>query len=103
MTRHDSTFADESPRARANATLVAGLLSEDDGEARRLLAEAVAALGELGLRIDAARAMVDLGHAMARLGEDPRLTLERARTQLLECDARGFLFEVDGAIASINS
>jgi hypothetical protein len=55
----------------------------------------------LGLRIDAARAMVDLARAMARTGEDPRPTLERARTILLECNARAFLFEVDDALAEI--
>ena len=92
-----------SPAARANATLVEGLLAADPSEQRRLLAEGTAALEELGLRIDTARAMVDLGGAMASLGEDPRPTLERARTILLECDARAWLFEVDDALAELDS
>ena len=40
---------------------------------------------------------------MASLGEDPRPTLERARTILLECDARAWLFEVDDALAELDS
>ncbi|HEX6329712.1 MAG TPA: AAA family ATPase, partial [Actinomycetota bacterium] len=67
-----------SPAARANASLVEGLLADDPDEARRLLAEGIEMLEGLGLRIDAARAMVDLGDAMARLGEDSRETLHRA-------------------------
>ena len=92
-----------SPAARANASLVEGLLSPDRNEKRRLFAEGVAGLEELGLRIDAARGMVDLAGAMAQLGEDPRPTLERARTILLECDARAFLFEVDDALAELDA
>jgi hypothetical protein len=91
----------QSPAARANASLVEGLLAADPSEQRRLLAEGTAALEELGLRIDAARAMVDLARAMASLGEDPRPTLERARTILLECDARAWLFDVDDALAEL--
>ncbi|HEU4354041.1 MAG TPA: tetratricopeptide repeat protein [Actinomycetota bacterium] len=86
-----------SPAARANALLVEGLLSADPVESRRLLEEGATALEEIGLRIDAARAMIDLGRAMARAGEDPRPVLERARAILLQCDARAFLPEVDRA------
>ncbi len=92
-----------SPAARANAALVEGLLTEDPAEARRLLAEGAAALEALGLRIDAARALVDLGRAMARLGEDPRATFDRARGLLVECDAQAFLFEVEDAIADLSA
>jgi class 3 adenylate cyclase/tetratricopeptide (TPR) repeat protein len=88
-----------SPAARAHAALVEGLLHADPAEARRLIERAVAELDALGFRIDAARALVDLGRAVARLGENPRPTFERAREILLECDARAFLFEVDDAIA----
>ena len=88
-----------SPAAFANAALVDGMLAEDPADARRLLAEGTAALEELGLRIDAARAMVDLGVAMVRVGEDPNPVLERARDVLLQCDARAFLFEVEEGIA----
>ena len=84
-----------SPAARANAALVEGMLAEDLAEGRRLLAGGVATLEELGLRIDAARAMGDLARAMELVGEDPGPVLDRARTILVECDARAFLFEVE--------
>jgi len=90
-----------SPAARANALLVEGLLAADPADARRLLGEGTAALEALGLGIDAARAMVDLARAIAQVGEDPHPTLERARTILLGCDARAFLFEVDEALAEL--
>jgi tetratricopeptide (TPR) repeat protein len=90
-----------SPHARGNAAIVEGLLASDPSDARQLLAEGTTALERLGLPIDAARAMVDLGRAMARLGEDPGPVLERAREILVECDARAFLFEVDDAIAEL--
>lgn len=90
-----------SPAARANALLVEGLLAADPADARRLLGEGTAALEALGLGIDAARAMVDLARAIAQVGEDPHPTLERARTILLGCDARAFLFEVDDALAEL--
>ncbi len=92
-----------SPAARANAALVEGLLAPEPTEARRLLEEGVAALEELGLRIDAARAMVDLGRAMARIGEDPGPVLERAREVLTDCDARAFLFEVEDGLADLGA
>jgi tetratricopeptide (TPR) repeat protein len=90
-----------SPEARANATLIDGLLSPDPAEARRFLTEGAAELEGLGMRIDAARAMVDLARAKARVGEDGRPTLERARALLLECDAKLFLVEVDEALAEV--
>ena len=92
-----------APAARAHARLVEGLLTEDPAEARRLLSEAVSTFESLGFRIDAARAMVDLGRAMTRAGEDVRPVLERARAILVECDARAFLFEVDDAIAELGT
>ncbi|HET7235777.1 MAG TPA: AAA family ATPase [Actinomycetota bacterium] len=92
-----------SRKSRANAVLVEGLLAADPRERRRLQEEGVIALQELGLRIEAARAMVDLAHVMAELGEDPRPTLERARALLLECDARAWLFEVDDALAELDA
>ncbi len=91
-----------SPAARANALLVEGLLAADPADARRLLGEGTAALEALGLRIDAARAMVDLARANAQLGEDPHPKLGRARAILLGCDARAFLFEVDDALAELD-
>jgi tetratricopeptide (TPR) repeat protein len=99
----DLREAGRSPAARAHAALVDGLLAEDPAGARRLLAEGIAALEAIGLRIDVARAMVDLGRTMARSGDDPRAELERAREVLLGCDARLFLFEVDRAIAELDA
>jgi class 3 adenylate cyclase/tetratricopeptide (TPR) repeat protein len=90
-----------SPEARANAMIVEGVLSPDPAEARGLLNDGVARFEELGMRIDAARAMVDLARAMARLGEDGRPTLERARALLLECDAQLFVPQVDRALAEL--
>jgi class 3 adenylate cyclase/tetratricopeptide (TPR) repeat protein len=102
-TFRDLSERGRSPAARANAALVEGMLCEDPVEARRLLAEGAAALEGIGLRVDAARAMVDLGRAMAQLGEDPRPTLERAREVLLECGARAFLFEAEDALAQLDA
>ncbi|HEX9122962.1 MAG TPA: AAA family ATPase [Actinomycetota bacterium] len=96
---HDLSEHGRSPAARANALLMEGLLADDPVEARRLLADGATALEELGLRIDAARAMVDLGRAMSRTGEDPSPVFERAREILVDCGARAFLFEVDEASA----
>jgi hypothetical protein len=60
---------------------------------------AVEGFERLSMRLFAARAMVDLGRAMIRTGQDPREVLERARAILFECDAKLFLFEVDEAFA----
>ena len=102
-TYRDLTEHGHSPAARANAILVEGLLEPDPAEARRLLEEGVAGLEALGLRIDAARAMVDLGRAMARLGEDPGPVLQRAREVLTECDAHAFLFEVEDGVDDLDT
>jgi tetratricopeptide (TPR) repeat protein len=90
-----------APAARAYARLVEGMLADEPAEARRLVSEAVTGLESIGMRLDAARAMVDLGRAMARTGEDPREVLQRARDLLIECDARAFLFEVDDAMTDL--
>jgi class 3 adenylate cyclase/tetratricopeptide (TPR) repeat protein len=87
-----------SPAARANAALVEGLLAADPAEARRLLGDGTAELERLGLRIDAARAMLDLGRAMRRVSEDPRATFERAREILIACDAQPWLDEVEAEL-----
>lgn len=63
------------------------------------MTDAVAELERLGMRLYAARAMVDLGRAKVRARQDPREVLERARDILTECDARLFLFEVDEVLA----
>src|SRR4029453_12775644 len=57
-----------SPEAGANAMIVEGVLSPDPAEARGLLSDGVARFEELGMRIDAARAVGDLAPAVARAG-----------------------------------
>ena len=61
----------------------------------------MSALERVGFRVEAARTMVDVGRAMARVGEDPRDVLHRARDLLIESDARAFLVDVDDAIAEL--
>ena len=97
----DLTELGRSPSSRALATVVEGLVTVDANDSRRLLADGVAALEDLGRRIDAARAMVDLARVNASAGEDARELLDRAREILLECDARGYLFEVEDALAGM--
>lgn len=82
---------------------VAGLLEPDPDRAIGILREVVAELERLEMRPYAARALVDLGHAMVRAGQDPRAELDRARELLLACDARLFLFEVDEVTAGPNT
>ena len=94
----DLSESGRSPAARAHAALVEGLLAADPAEARRLLGDGTAELERLGLRIDAAQAMLDLGRAMRRVGEDPRATFERARDILTACDAQPLLVEVEAEL-----
>jgi len=91
-----SSHSVESAAFRANVT---GLLEPDPARAVDLLGAAVAEFDRLGMRLCAARAMVDRGRAMVRARQDPRGVLERARAMLTECDARLFLFEVDEVTA----
>ena len=79
----------------AFAANVTALLEPDPARAVDLMREAVTEFERLGMRLYAARAMVDLGRAMAGAGQRPGDVLERARRILVECDARLFLFEVD--------
>jgi hypothetical protein len=100
-TYRDLDGSTNSVQSAAFAKNVAGLLEPDPARAIDLLKNAIAELERLGMRMYAARAMVDLGRAMARVGKDPRDVLQRARDLLIECDARAFLFEVDDAIADL--
>ena len=70
-----------------------------EAESIHILREVVAEFERLGMRVYAARAMVDLGRAMVRAGQEPQELLTRARDILTECDARLFLFEVDEVTA----
>jgi tetratricopeptide (TPR) repeat protein len=100
-TYRDLDASPDSIQSAAHGRNVAGLLEADANRAVAILREAVAELERLEMRVYAARAMVDLGRAMARAGEDPREMLERARALLTECDARLFLFEVDEVLAEV--
>ena len=85
----------EAPRTRTFAVVADGLMAEDPNDAVRLLGEACASLEEIGVRIDLARALLDLGRAERRAGIDGRASFERAREILVACDARLFLPEAE--------
>jgi tetratricopeptide (TPR) repeat protein len=89
----------DSVQSAAHARNIRGMLEPDPARAVALLHEAVAEFEHLEMHVFAARAMVDLGRAMARTGEDPGEVLQRARDILIECDAQLFLPEVDEALA----
>jgi hypothetical protein len=82
----------------AHASNIDALLERDPVNAVETLRRAVDAFERLGMRLFAARAMVDLGRAMRRAGDDAREVLEGARERLLACDAKLFLGEVDAAL-----
>jgi tetratricopeptide (TPR) repeat protein len=96
-TYRDLDTATDSLQSRVFAANVAGLLEQDPARAAELLGEAVDGFERLEMRLYAARAMVDLGRALARSRKDPQKVLARAREILIECDAGLFLFEVDEA------
>jgi tetratricopeptide (TPR) repeat protein len=98
-TYRDLDGSTNSVQSAAFAKNVAGLVEPDAARAINLLKDAIAGLERLGMRVYAARAMVDLGRAMARAGEDPHDVLDHARQMLIECDARLFLVEVDEVTA----
>ena len=98
-TYRDLEALTESVQSAVFAGNISGLLEPDPARAVELLTDAVAEYERLGMRIYAARAMVDLGRALVRAGQDPHDVLERARDILTACDARLFLFEVDEVTA----
>ena len=97
-TFRDLDASTDSVQSAAHAQNVAGLLEPDATRAMAQLRAAVTEFQRLEMPICAARAMVDVGRAMARVGEDPGDILKRARQILLECDAQLFLSEVDRAM-----
>src|SRR5207302_5744762 len=98
-TYRDLDESRDSIMSTAFAANVTGLLEPDPALAIDLLSAAVAEFDRLGMRLYAARAMVDLGRAMARAGHEPQDVLTSARDILTECDAGLFLFEVDEVLA----
>jgi tetratricopeptide (TPR) repeat protein len=101
-TYRDLDGSTDSIQSAAHARNVAGLVEPDPARAVEVLRAAVTEFERLEMRVYAARAMVDLGRAMARAGDDPREILERAREILTECDARLFLDQVDEALADLS-
>jgi class 3 adenylate cyclase/tetratricopeptide (TPR) repeat protein len=99
-TYRDLDDSTDSIQSAAHARNIAGLLEPDPAKAVPMLREAAAEFERLEMRVYQARAMVDLGRAMALAGDDPREVLERGRQILTECDARLFLYEVDEALAA---
>jgi tetratricopeptide (TPR) repeat protein len=91
----DLLAAGASPFSRASLQVADGLLSEDPADAVRALREAAERLDALGTRIDLGLALLDLGRAERRAGEDPAATFDRARTLFAECGAARFLPEAD--------
>ena len=97
----DLEASTDSVEAAVFATNVKGLLEPDAARAVDVLRQAVAEFERLGMRLYAARAMVDLGRAMVRADQDPGEVLERAREIFIGCDARLFLFEIDEVIVEL--
>jgi class 3 adenylate cyclase/DNA-binding winged helix-turn-helix (wHTH) protein len=91
-----------TPALRANVRVIDGLLEADPNRSRAALADGIDELDRLGLRIDAARAMIDLARAIARVGENPEPKLVAARDLLVECDAGLFLPDVYAALAELS-
>ena len=90
----------DSVQSVAHARTIAGLLEPDPSRAVELLQDAVSEFEHLEMRVFGARAMVDLGRAIVRNGQDPTEVLSRARRVLTECDAQLYLFEVDEVLAA---
>jgi len=91
------------PQMRALALVVRGLVAPEPSERVDTLREAAEAFDAMGLRIHLARSLIDLGRAEREAGLDPRPSLERARSLLVECDCRLYLGEVDAERATLPS
>ncbi|MBI2755382.1 MAG: tetratricopeptide repeat protein [Chloroflexi bacterium] len=102
-TFRDLDASTDSVQSAAHARNVGGLLESDPARAVALLREAVAEFERLEMRVDAARAIVDLARAMAHAGRDPGDLVDRARAILTESDAQLFLFEVDEVLAALRT
>jgi class 3 adenylate cyclase/tetratricopeptide (TPR) repeat protein len=87
----------------ARADWVEGVTTEDGARAVDLLRGAATRFEGWGMRIDQARCLMDMAAAEARLGKDPRPTLERARDILVECEAVLFLREAEAALAALGA
>jgi class 3 adenylate cyclase/tetratricopeptide (TPR) repeat protein len=90
-----------APLTRACATVADGLLAPDPIEAVVLLRDAAGRFEELGTRVDLARALLDLGRAERRAGQDPTSSFERAQSIVLDTGALLYLPEADAELATL--
>ena len=88
-----------TPLTLACASVADGLLTSDPREAVVLLGTAARRFEELETRVDHARALLDLGRAERRAGDDPRSSFERAREIVLETGALLYLPEADAELS----
>ncbi len=91
------------PTARSFERWARGLMAEDPAESAELLQTAASQLESLPRRIQQARSLADLAAARARLAQDPRADLERARDLLIECGATLYLGDVESALAAASA
>jgi DNA-binding NarL/FixJ family response regulator len=90
-------------RVAAFAVGAHGRIASAEGreEARQLLLEAVNRFAALGLRLDAARARLDLARSLAN--SDPEVAIDTARHARTELEALGALREADEAASLMRS
>ncbi len=88
-----------APFSRACLGVVDGLLAEEPSVAVGELRAAAETFERLGTRIDHGRALLDLGRAQRRAGDDPTATFTRARDLFVECDAQLFVPEAEAELA----
>jgi hypothetical protein len=92
-----------SPASAAYGTLIRGLVEDDPRAAVSSLRDAAGRFEAIGMRVELARTLLDLGRAQQRIGEDPRSTFERARDLLVECGAHQYVPEAEELLASASS
>lgn len=85
------------------ALVARGLTASDPAEAAARFGEAAAEFERFGAKIDLARCLLDLAHAQADAGVDPRPAVELAVALLRECDANLYLPEAEAALAKIDA
>ena len=83
-----------SPFSRACLEVADGLLAGVPSVAIAFLREAAEHLDALGIRIELARALIDLGRAERAAGDDPVPTFDRARDLFTGCGAVRYLTEI---------
>jgi class 3 adenylate cyclase/tetratricopeptide (TPR) repeat protein/nicotinamide riboside kinase len=91
------------PAAAAFAAATRGVVADDAQESVSILREAVGRFESVGQTIELARCLLDLGRELARSGEDPVPTYERARELLVECDAQRYVPEAEKLIVEASA